>query len=77
MKAVSGRSGGRTKAMLEMIRNTRGLIIVPCHSGRHARSLMELFNHYNFKAQITAKLNKGIQKMPYKSRRSIQIEIFN
>ena len=73
----SGRVGGKMRAMINKIKHTRGLIIVPCYSGKHAKSLLEYFHHEGLKAHITTKIQKGVMRRPYTSRRSIQIEIFN
>ena len=77
MKISSGRQGGKMRAMIEQIKATRGMIIVPCRTGAHARSLLEEFYREGLKAHITVTLDKGRMRQPYKSRRSIQIEIFN
>lgn len=71
------RQGGKTQAMIDFIKKQRGLILVPCYSATHARGLLKRFEQNGLKAQVTARVNKGMIKRPHKTRRSIQIEVFN
>lgn len=71
------RQGGRTQAMIELIKRQRGFIIIPCYSDAHANGLLVRLEENGLRAHITKKINKSIIKSPYKTRFSIQIEVFN
>lgn len=72
------RIGGKTQAMITHLDNLlkiKALAIVPCVDGSHARLLRELITRRGLRVNLCARLNKGIQRMPHTSRRSIFLEV--
>lgn len=79
MKMIGGgRRHGVTAMMLEKIESLlteKALVIVPCMNKAHARWAYEAITSAGLRANIKAQINKGMHRQPFKSRRSIHIEV--